>query len=74
MNTIYMNDYFLDFSGSTIHVAEKLLGKALILDTEHGPLGGIINEVEVWPNESLEWWFVPVKTGVFLDLACTLER
>ena len=34
---------------------------------------GIINEVEVWPNEDLEWWFVPIKTGVFLDLKCNVK-
>ncbi len=33
---------------------------------------GIINEVEVWPNESLEWWFVPIKTGTFKDLQCNV--
>ena len=34
---------------------------------------GIINKVEVWPNETLEWWFVPVKTGIFLDLKCNVK-
>ena len=34
---------------------------------------GIINEVEIWPNESLEWWFVPIKTGVFEDLQCYIK-
>ena len=34
---------------------------------------GIINEVEVWPDQALEWWFVPIKTGVFLDLQCNIE-
>ena len=34
---------------------------------------GIINEVEVWPNEALEWWFVPLKTGIFLDLKCNVK-
>ena len=34
---------------------------------------GIINEVEVWPNEAIEWWFVPVKTGFFLDLKCNVK-
>ena len=35
---------------------------------------GIINEVEIWPNESLEWWFVPIKTGVFEDLQCNIKE
>ena len=34
---------------------------------------GIINEVEVWPNEALEWWFIPIKTGIFLDLKCNVK-
>ena len=31
---------------------------------------GDILEVEIFPNNSLEWWFVPIKTGVFDDLNC----
>ena len=34
---------------------------------------GIINEIELWPNETLEWWFVPIKTGIFKDLQCKVE-
>ena len=34
---------------------------------------GVINEVEVWPNNQIEWWFVPIKTGVFEDLFCKVE-
>ena len=34
---------------------------------------GIINEVEVWPNHEIEWWFVPIKTGRFEDLYCRVE-
>ena len=34
---------------------------------------GSINEVEVFPNQKLEWWFVPVKTGVFKDLFCRIK-
>ena len=34
---------------------------------------GIINEVEVWPNQQIEWWFVPIKTGHFKDLFCKVE-
>ncbi|MFZ3185259.1 MAG: hypothetical protein WA173_14090 [Pseudomonas sp.] len=33
---------------------------------------GIIREIEVYPNTVTEWWFVPVKTGVFGDLKCTI--
>ena len=31
---------------------------------------GNILEVEIFPDNSLEWWFVPIKTGVFEDLNC----
>ncbi|MAH88578.1 MAG: biphenyl 2,3-dioxygenase [Pelagibacterales bacterium] len=31
---------------------------------------GVINEVEVWPDHNLEWWFVPIKAGIFDDLEC----
>ena len=34
---------------------------------------GNIKEVEVFPNNTLEWWFVPVKTGEFNDLNCSVE-
>lgn len=34
---------------------------------------GVIREIEVYPNETAEWWFVPVKTGVFDDLKCTIK-
>ena len=34
---------------------------------------GIISEVEVWPNQEIEWWFVPIKTGIFDDLFCKVK-
>ena len=33
---------------------------------------GHINEVEIFPNFELEWWFVPIKTGEFSDLGCSV--
>ena len=33
---------------------------------------GHIREVEVYPNGTTEWWFVPLKTGNFNDLKCTI--
>ena len=33
---------------------------------------GIISEVEVFPSYTLEWWFVPIKTGKFNDLTCEI--
>ncbi len=34
---------------------------------------GVISEVEVWPKQELEWWFVPIKTGYFNDLQCKVK-
>jgi uncharacterized cupredoxin-like copper-binding protein len=33
---------------------------------------GQIREVEVYPRGITEWWFVPIKTGNFSDLKCTI--
>jgi uncharacterized cupredoxin-like copper-binding protein len=33
---------------------------------------GQIREVEVYPKGITEWWFVPIKTGNFGDLKCTI--
>ena len=34
---------------------------------------GVINEVEVFPENSVEWWFIPIKTGRFDDLLCYVK-
>ena len=34
---------------------------------------GLIREVEIFPNNSLQWWFVPIKTGTFNDLICHVK-
>ena len=34
---------------------------------------GKINEVEVFPGNTVEWWFVPIKTGEFKDLYCGVK-
>ena len=34
---------------------------------------GIIKEVEVFPHNIVEWWFVPLKTGEFDDLFCKIK-
>lgn len=34
---------------------------------------GSIREIEVYPNGNAQWWFVPVKTGDFDDLKCTIR-
>ena len=33
---------------------------------------GQIREVEVYPTGITEWWLVPIKTGNFSDLKCTI--
>ena len=44
-----------------------------IKDKKIAEVKGIINNIEVWPNHQLEWWFVPVKTGIFKDLHCNVK-
>ena len=44
-----------------------------IEDKKIAEIKGIINNIEVWPNHQLEWWFVPIKTGVFNDLHCNVK-
>ena len=34
---------------------------------------GTIREIEVYPQGTAEWWFVPVKAGTFTDLKCTIS-
>ncbi|MCZ6675166.1 MAG: biphenyl 2,3-dioxygenase [Verrucomicrobia bacterium] len=34
---------------------------------------GSIREIEVYPNGTAEWWFVPIKAGEFNDLYCTIR-
>uniref|UniRef100_UPI0019545AE8 hypothetical protein n=1 Tax=Escherichia coli TaxID=562 RepID=UPI0019545AE8 len=31
---------------------------------------GTIREIEVYPGQTAEWWFVPVATGRVTDLRC----
>ena len=33
---------------------------------------GLVRESEVYPGRTAEWWFVPLKTGKFDDLRCTI--
>ena len=33
---------------------------------------GLVREIEVYPGRTAEWWFVPLKTGKFDDLRCTI--
>ncbi len=34
---------------------------------------GAIREIEVYPGQSAEWWFVPVATGRVTDLLCSIK-
>tara|TARA_B100000900_G_C20293991_1_gene599333 strand:+ start:76 stop:540 length:465 start_codon:yes stop_codon:yes gene_type:complete len=34
---------------------------------------GIIAEVEVFPYSVIEWWVVPIRTGIFDDLHCHVK-
>jgi uncharacterized cupredoxin-like copper-binding protein len=34
---------------------------------------GHVREVEVFPGHTADWWFVPIQTGTFEDLKCTVE-
>ena len=34
---------------------------------------GAISTVEVYPGQTLEWWFVPIKSGTFNDLHCNIK-
>jgi uncharacterized cupredoxin-like copper-binding protein len=33
---------------------------------------GNVREIEIYPGQKAEWWFVPVKAGTFDDLRCTI--
>jgi uncharacterized cupredoxin-like copper-binding protein len=34
---------------------------------------GAVREIEVYPGQSAEWWFVPVATGRVTDLRCGIS-
>jgi len=34
---------------------------------------GKIEAVEVFPENTLEWWFIPIRTGEFDDLFCEVK-
>lgn len=40
---------------------------------ETAEIKGHIREVEVFPGHTAEWWFVPIQTGEFNDLVCTVD-
>ena len=42
-------------------------------DEKIAEVKGNISEIEVFPNNIVEWWFVPIKTGEFDDLICSVK-
>ena len=42
-------------------------------DHKLAEIKGVIHDVEVWPNQQIEWWVVPIKTGYFNDLHCKVK-
>ena len=42
-------------------------------DEKMAEVKGNISEIEVFPNNEVEWWFVPIKTGEFDDLICSVK-
>jgi uncharacterized cupredoxin-like copper-binding protein len=34
---------------------------------------GALREIEVYPGQTAEWWFVPVQAGRFTDLRCDIR-
>ena len=42
-------------------------------DEKVAEVKGNISEIEVFPNNVVEWWFVPIKTGQFDDLICSVK-
>ena len=61
---------------SSISFARSIFTRKIqisIKDKKIAEVKGIINNIEVWPNHQLEWWFVPIKTGVFKDLHCNVK-
>ena len=50
-------------------------GKVQVNGSDGKPIAevkGAIREIEVYPKGTVEWWFVPVKTGKLTDLICTI--
>ena len=49
-----------------VQVTQSRDGKTITL----AEFKGAIREIEVYPGQSAEWWFVPVATGRVTDLRC----
>ena len=49
-----------------VQVVQRRDGKVVPL----AEFKGAIREIEVYPGETAEWWFVPIATGRVTDLRC----
>ncbi len=49
-----------------VQVTQSRDGKVVTL----AEFKGAIREIEVYPGQAAEWWFVPVATGRITDLRC----
>lgn len=46
--------------------------KVQVMDDEKkiAEVKGQIKEIEIFPGFSVEWWLIPIKTGIYDDLNC----
>ena len=49
-----------------VQVVQERDGKSTVL----AEFKGAIREIEVYPGQTAEWWFVPIATGRVTDLRC----
>ncbi len=49
-----------------VQVVQERDGKGTVL----AEFKGAIREIEVYPGQTAEWWFVPIATGRVTDLRC----
>ena len=58
-------------------VSEKFFTRKIEIETADGELvaeiKGNIEEVEVGPHQTVEWYFVPIQTGADLDMVCEID-
>jgi uncharacterized cupredoxin-like copper-binding protein len=52
-----------------VQVVQQREGKAAVL----AEFKGAIREIEVYPGQTAEWWFVPVAAGRVTDLQCGIK-
>jgi len=52
-----------------VQVTQERDGKPVTL----AEFKGAIREIEVYPGQSAEWWFVPIATGRVTDLQCGIK-